>query len=75
MVITRSLLPRIWGKPPLPLFGGDFYGNVAQFYYTKLQLKTFQLLPFPLFMVNYHILPLNYHILHLQKVIQNYHFP
>ena len=34
--ITRSPLPQNQGKLPLSLFGGNFWGNFAWFYWTKL---------------------------------------
>ena len=68
MGITHSPLPHIKGKLPLPLLGGNFYGDFAQFYYTIYHLKTVQSL-------HLHILGLNYRILPFQRVVQSYLFP
>ena len=75
MGINLYPLPQNQGKLFLPLLGGNFLGNLAVFYQKILPLKTVQLLPFFLIIVNYPIFSLNYQILRFQKIVQYFLLP
>ena len=56
MEITRSMLPLFIGKSPLPLFGAVLMVVLNDFIMQNYHKMSLDYYPFPVIMVNYHIL-------------------